>query len=120
MAKLNKAILVSLVVLIFVGICVSRVKYEVVFLRNRLKDINMKIEKYSDDLRVYGAEWSYLNQPKRLKKLCEKYLKNLRPTENKQILSYESILESDFEQNQNNAFGSFLDQALENDEMEDR
>ncbi len=110
--------LFSLLFLIFVGICVSRVKYEVVFLRNHLKSINIKIEQFSDDLRVYGAEWSYLNDPKRLKTLCEKYLKNLKPTENKQILSYESVLGNDVEQNLNNAFGSFLDKALENDETE--
>ena len=116
---MNKGIVLSSIFLICVGFCVSRVKYEVVFLKDRLKDINSKIDKCSDDLKVYNAEWSYLNDPKRLKTLCTKYLPNLRPTENTQVISYETIVTSDLERDANKALGSFLDEAISND-MEDQ
>ncbi len=111
---MNKGIILSLAALIVVGIIVSRVKYEVIFLKNKLKDINSRIEKYSDDLKVYNAEWGYLNNPKRLKTLCEKYLKHLHPTVNRQILDYQTILNSDLVQNRNNAFEDYIDEAMQN------
>jgi len=111
---MNKGMITSLAALLVIGIIVSRVKYEVVFLRDKLKDINFKIEKYSDDLKVYNAEWGYLNSPKRLKRLCEKYLKHLRPTVNKQILDYQVILNTNLIQNRNNAFKDYIDEAMQN------
>ena len=128
---MNRSVIVSVVFLVLVGLCVSRVKYEVVFLRNKLKEIDRKIEKYQDDIRVYNAEWSYLNDPKRLKRLAMKYLPNLRPTENAQIISFDAFMASDFEKaftqniapiieqhskrraiDASKAFGSFLDEAV--------
>lgn len=116
---MNKSLIISLIVLIFVGIGVSRVKYEVVFLRKSLNETNSKIEKCQDDMRVLGAEWSYLNDPKRLRKLCEKYLPAMKPMENTQVVSYNKIIGSDYEEqfSSNRAFNSFLDDAL-SDEKE--
>ena len=114
---MNKGIILSLAALLVVGIIVSRVKYEVIFLRNKLKNINCQIEKYSDDLKVYNAEWGYLNDPKRLKSLCEKYLKHLQPTVNKQILNYQSISNSELSQNSNAAFKNYIDEAMQNSEV---
>ena len=110
---MKKSMAFSLVLLILVGFCVSRVKYNVVFLKNRLKKINAEIEKCCDDLKVYSAEWSYLNDPKRLKQLCSKYLPTLRPTEIKQIIDYRTIISSDLDRNVSSAFGAFLDEAID-------
>ena len=131
--RLNKGVVLSLVFWLLIGFCVSRVKYEVVFFRNKLKEIEQQIEKYQDDIRVYGAEWSYLNDPKRLKRLATKHLPNLRPTETKQIMSLDAFMASDFEkefgrtiassiernskiditeQSARKAFSSFLDEAV--------
>lgn len=115
-SRMNRSILTSLIVLVFLGFFVSRVKYEVVFLKDELKKINSKIEKCEDDIRVYNAEWSYLNDPDRLKKLCAKHLPNLRPTDNRQMISYKTIVESDLGQNAVRAFGSFLDDTLQSGE----
>ena len=130
---MNRSVIVSVVFLVLVGLCVSRVKYEVVFLRNKLKEIDRRIEKYRDDIRVYNAEWSFLNDPKRLKRLAMKYLPDLRPIENSQIISFDAFMASDFEkafaqniapviehqtQRKNNtldasrAFSTFLDNAV--------
>jgi hypothetical protein len=82
---LSKATMISLVSLILIGGGVLRIKYEVVFLRKILKGLENDLEKSTDNLNVLRAEWSYLNDPSRLEKLSEKYLKDLRPTENSQI-----------------------------------
>ncbi|MDR3224096.1 MAG: hypothetical protein LBT03_00695 [Holosporales bacterium] len=115
---MNKSVVVSLLTLIAVGICVSRLKYEVVFLRNRLKEINQSIEKYSDDIKIYTAEWACLNDPKRLKMLAEKHLKGMRPMEQRQRISYKKLIESDFEKSFKEAFKSFIDSTLDKDELE--
>lgn len=109
---MNKSVLLSLFALLFIGLIVSRVKYEVIFLKKQLKDVNSKIEQYSDDLKVYNAEWGYLNRPKRLKQLCEKYLPNLKPTINSQVLNYQVILNNTLSRNKNSAFKDYIDKAV--------
>ena len=71
MRKLSVIALCSIFIL---GVCVSSVKYQTVFMRKKLNKINNEIIKITDDLRVYSAEWSYLNDPKRLEELASKYL----------------------------------------------
>ena len=48
--ELNKGVILSLLFLVVVGFCVSRVKYEVVFLKNKLRTITAQIEKYKDGM----------------------------------------------------------------------
>ncbi len=93
---MNKPIIISLIALVIVGFLVSRIKYEVVFLRNRLTKVNQDIEKYTDDLRVCKAEWAYLNDPQRLKRLCEKYLPNMAPMKTEQIKTFDEISKAQF------------------------
>ena len=133
---MNKSFIISAIFLIIVGFCVARVKYEVVFLRGKLKEINNQIERFQDDIRVYNAEWSYLNDPRRLKRLAEKYLPKLRPTETKQVISMDNFVSGNYDMkynesqnkpqkkksndlsnnakstnNASKAFGAFLDKA---------
>ncbi len=138
--ELNKGVVFSLLFLVVVGFCVSKVKYEVVFLKNKLRTITAQIEKYKDDLKVYNAEWGHLNDPKRLARLAAKYLPDLQPTENRQMITLDMLLSDDVvkirpdirketgeniqsdkrvnehtterKRNLNRAFGSFLDGAL--------
>jgi hypothetical protein len=112
---MNKALLMSLFILIIVGICVSRVKYEVVFLRQNLDEINRAIERCNDDIKVHTAEWSYLNTPDRLKTLCAKYLKNMKPLENSQVISYEKLARSDFQISLSKTFEAFLNNVARED-----
>jgi hypothetical protein len=105
---MNRAIVISLSILILIGIGVSRIKYEVVFLRKNLQEINKELDKCLDDIKVYTAEWSYLNTPQRLKALSTKYLKNMKPLENNQIINYERFTKGNFRENFNKAFEEFL------------
>ena len=110
---MNKSLVISLVFLILVGIGVSRVKYEVVFLRKNLTNTQKEIEQCSDDLKVLRAEWSYLNNPKRLKILCEKHLKFMKPIESSQVISYDKIVGQSYEESfGGNSLDSFIDEAL--------
>jgi hypothetical protein len=94
----NKSTLISLGALILIGMGVLRTKYEVVFLRKTLRDLEIELEKSTESLNILSAEWSYLNDPSRLEKLCEKYLKGMRPTENSQVIRYEDLDKCTFNQ----------------------
>ncbi len=102
--------------MIVVGIGVSRVKYEVVFLRKNLKHMINETEQCLDDIKILGAEWSYLNNPDRLKKLSEKYIPDMKPIENNQIMRYNKIMgSSDIVFQEHNSLGSLIDEALDSD-----
>lgn len=140
---MNKSLFLFLVaLLIAAGIYVSKMKYEVVFMRNRLKEADAKMEKAADDLQVSKAEWAYLTDPRRIKNLTDKYLKE-HANENNVVLTYDDVMNGDFlkkqpeqpandsepkvntpprkgqrnpakKQNRKKAFDTFLDGALKN------
>ncbi len=63
---MQRNLILTLVFFVILGIVLSKGKYEVVSLRKQLKTIQNEISQTIDDLKVYNAEWSYLNDPKRL------------------------------------------------------
>lgn len=92
---MNKTIVISVIFLVLVGIGVSRIKYEVVFLRKTLRTLTKETEKCMDNIKVLEAEWSYLNRPERLKKLANKYLPDMKPVSLKQVMVYNKVIGSD-------------------------
>lgn len=112
---MNKAMVVSVILLVLVGIGVSRMKYEVVFLRRNLKILAEETKQCLDNIKVLEAEWSYLNNPKRLKTLAEKYLPEMKPIGIKQVMSYNKVISSDLtatKKENHSAFDSLLEQAI--------
>jgi hypothetical protein len=113
----NKSLLISLFLIVILGGAVSRVKYEVLFLRKKSQSIQGEIEKCLDDIVVFSAEWSYLNDPNRLKKLCQKHLKEMVPMENCQLISHEDLMNNQYEELYNEtkekSLNSFLNKVLE-------
>jgi hypothetical protein len=99
------------VCLILIGGGVMRIKYEVVFLRKVLKDLESELERSTDSLNILQAEWSYLNDPSRLEKLSEKYLKDMRPTENSQIINCNDLDSGVFVNKNNSAKRSVTKQT---------
>ena len=95
--KMRKLSVLFICFLVFLGVGVSKFKYEVVFMRRTLSKINNEIVRIADDLRVYEAEWSYLNDPKRLAILASKYLPDMKPIEHKQILRYNDFINMEYE-----------------------
>jgi cell division protein FtsL len=52
-----------------------QIKYKVLDLRKDLSEINRQLEQEKEAIHVLKAEWAYLNQPDRLKRLASKHLK---------------------------------------------
>ncbi|MDR1488269.1 MAG: hypothetical protein LBI26_00790 [Holosporales bacterium] len=116
---MNKGIALSIVILLIIGVGVSRLKYEVVSLRGKFGVIKAENEKYGDDIKILNAEWSYLNNPERLKQLAKKHLPLMKPLNNSQIISYDRIVGVDCveqTENSNNGehddFDSLLDRII--------
>lgn len=57
-----------------VGIGLFFVKHEVKEQESRLSELNQEIQTNQEAIHVLRAEWSFLNDPSRLKQLSEKYL----------------------------------------------
>lgn len=66
-----------------VGIGLFFVKHEVKEQEARLAELNQEIRANQEAIHVLKAEWSFLNDPARLKQLSEKYLdmKVMAPTQ---------------------------------------
>lgn len=66
-----------------VGIGLFFVKHEVKEQEARLAELNREIQANQEAIHVLKAEWSFLNDPARLKQLSEKYLdmKVMGPTQ---------------------------------------
>jgi hypothetical protein len=74
MSALRPSTLLWLAVIAAVGYGMFQVKYQVTALEDELARVNRSIDNDRDQLRVLGAEWSYLNQPQRLDQLRQRYL----------------------------------------------
>ena len=59
---------------IAIGIGLFMVKYQVQDLESQLVDLNSQIARDREALQVLRAEWSHLNEPRRLKILATRYL----------------------------------------------
>ena len=112
---MRRNLILTLIFFVILGVILSKSKYEVVSLRNQLKTIQREIYKTIDDLKVYNAEWSYLNEPKRLQALANKYLPNMISTNIKQIETYKNFINNKYEDQKeakHKAFESFLDSVM--------
>lgn len=69
---------------------VFRMKYAVIDLENNLKNINKQIVFFQNSNHLLEAEWSVLNNPKRLERLANHHLK-LRPTKGYQIIVWQQL-----------------------------
>lgn len=115
---MKKSFLASLIFFVVLGTVVSLIKYEVVFLKKKLSQIEQEKEECSDDLKVLRAEWSYLNNPERLKILCQKHLWQMKPIANSQIVLYNDLMRDDGEETcGQNALGAVIDGLLNRDRV---
>lgn len=75
---------------IFVGGLLFMLTYEVQDLQRDLTEVRQRIAHDRERVQVLEAEWSYLNQPKRLRELAESEL-GLAPITPAQIMSWEEF-----------------------------
>jgi len=82
--------LLGWVLVAFVGASLFMLTYEVQDLQAELAEVRQRIEHDRERVQVLEAEWSYLNQPKRLRALAEAEL-GLVPIMPAQIVSWEEF-----------------------------
>ncbi|MGL5720703.1 MAG: cell division protein FtsL [Alphaproteobacteria bacterium] len=64
---------------VVVGGGLFHIKYKVIDLETRLKNVHQKTVATKESIKVLHAEWGYLNNPGRLQQLAQKYLHILPP-----------------------------------------
>ncbi len=67
-----------------IGLTVFVVKYQVQDMEDQLAEFNRTVTEDRQAVHVLKAEWSYLNEPARLRLLAERYL-DLRAIETRQV-----------------------------------
>ena len=72
------------------GYAMFQVKYEVLQLEDQLTHLTRDIGSGQEQIRVLGAEWSFLNQPTRLEQLAKRHL-TLGPIGTQQIGRIEQL-----------------------------
>lgn len=87
---LRNASLLGILISCGMAFAVYQTKNQVVNIEKQVNQVNSKIITTNESIHTLKAEWSYLNTPKRLHKLNDKFLK-LRPTAVKQIASVKNI-----------------------------
>ena len=73
-----------------VGIGLFFVKHEVKDLESRLGGLNRDIARNQEEMHVLKAEWSYLNDPARLRQLSERHL-GMKPMAPNQIATLDTL-----------------------------
>ncbi|WP_168464012.1 cell division protein FtsL [Wolbachia endosymbiont of Ctenocephalides felis wCfeT] len=68
--------IISVIIFLLSVVGLFQIKLHVQSLNRELIKIKNEINLVQSDIKVLQAEWSYLNHPKRLASLVEKYLKN--------------------------------------------
>lgn len=84
-------LMISIITFFLSVIALFQVKLRTQSLNRELIKIKNEINLAKSDIKVLQAEWSYLNNPKRIAKLVEKYLKNNSLILTDQIKNLDSI-----------------------------
>jgi hypothetical protein len=71
---MKPAFFLSFIILGVIAFVLFEVEYRVDSLRSQFNEVNRELVADRQEIHVLRAEWSYLNQPERLKKLSQKYL----------------------------------------------
>ncbi len=81
-----------------------RVKYKVQYLHKDIQEMKRQIDQEKSNIHILNAEWTFLNQPKRLKVLANRYLelKEVKATQVKSVENFIVKLEKNKRDNFNN------------------
>jgi hypothetical protein len=72
------------------GCIIYQIKHRVLDLEKTMHQLNREIINTNEGLHILKAEWGYLNQPRRLQALNNKYLQ-LRAIGHTQVASYQTL-----------------------------
>ena len=85
------------VLTIGIGLGLFQLKYTVMSLEKEYKKINSSIKTTKESIHVLKAEWTHLNDPKRLQLLAQKHLE-ISPIAAKQLISLKDVAGPDADQ----------------------
>jgi hypothetical protein len=77
-----------------VGLGLFQLKYQVMNLEQHHHRIRRTIGETKEAIHILKAEWAYLNDPKRLQILCERYL-SVSSIQGSQLVSLQRVTESE-------------------------
>ncbi|MEW5727168.1 MAG: energy transducer TonB [Pseudomonadota bacterium] len=77
-----------------IGVGLYFIKHEVKEQEARLAELNREIQRNQEAIHVLKAEWSYLNDPARLRQLSEKYL-GMKPMAPAQVATLDTLPRDD-------------------------
>ncbi len=77
-----------------IGVGLFFIKHEVKEQEARLAELNREIQRNQEAIHVLKAEWSYLNDPARLRQLSEKYL-GMKPMAPAQVATLDTLPRDD-------------------------
>ena len=87
---IGRAMIVSIAFAALAGIGLYHLKHEVMLLEQDLAQTNRDILKEQEALHVLQAEWTYLNDPRRLEALSKRYLE-LAPLAAEQVITLNDL-----------------------------
>lgn len=73
-----------------VGFGLFQLKYEVMKLESKHRNIHRAIKNSEEAISILNAEWSHLTSPERLQKLAGKHL-DITPVSGKQLVSWRQV-----------------------------
>ena len=93
------------------GLWAYKINYESRAASQRVKDLEKAILSANKQIKILRAEWAYLNNPERLRKLVEYYFQELRltPIDPDDFISFSEIQwDKDIEKNPSKLIGESL------------
>ena len=81
---IRSSIVIALVIILAGALSVYQIKFRVQNLRKDIAEIERQLKQEKESVHVLKAEWAYLNTPKRLRSMTEKYLQ-LQPVQVSQV-----------------------------------
>jgi hypothetical protein len=89
------------------------VKYEVAALDASVIRLKGEIKQHNEAMHVLRAEWSHLNEPKRLQHLCAKYLGHLKPVNSTQLITMHDMIQSSQSSSQDKNLDTYMNSFIE-------
>lgn len=90
---LKRSTLFFVCIAIGTGIALFHIKYQVVVLEQEYKQTLTRIKETKEAIHVLKAEWTHLNDPKRLQALAAKYL-SIDPIQSTQFIAMKTLAPS--------------------------
>lgn len=88
---MKRSTLLFVFVTVLIGLGLFQLKYQVMTLEQQYRHTRKQLKESEEAIHVLKAEWTHLNEPKRLQELSEKHLK-IEPIKAAQFVSFKQVM----------------------------